>query len=583
MVTMEPPTTARRVCSWDSIPNPAYNFYTTGNVEEIVPGIIKPFIADYFRQVDYRGLVEMHERVGVSDLVQTFEPPMANFLPVFAGRMALNLAWANALIATWQTSDEGSGLMDQFITTSDADITSGALGDRERAAQIQRRVYSSFWPQCAAAIDRNNEKVADTKAKLRALDLAKLSAVAIWQRLDTLINLQAHLYANHLGVSGAAGEYASITGKLLARELGDQFNEAMIAGLTTGLGEVESARPGFEIWKLGRFVASRPALADAFRSMNADQIQHAIAAPADADWRAFAKRFHEFMESYGFRGQQEADVSVASWEENPAFVLSVIRTDAQASDERDPMRHSKAAQKAREALEADLASRVSRKARREFLRVTGLAQHYARNRERTKACWVRSIRLSRPLLLELAGRAVREGLIDDSADFFYLTWAEVQGFVSGERDGGLRERIAARRSEQKEMEKVVPPPLFEAPPEVAAVETEAAGSRELAGLGVSAGSATGRARVVRSAAAAVETELEAGEVLVAPFTDAAWTPLFVPAAAVVVETGGLLSHAATVAREFGIPAVVAVKGATRLIADGQVVTVDGAAGTVTIA
>jgi pyruvate,water dikinase len=77
-------------------------------------------------------------------------------------------------------------------------------------------------------------------------------------------------------------------------------------------------------------------------------------------------------------------------------------------------------------------------------------------------------------------------------------------------------------------------------------------------------------------------DLQPGEILIAPFTDAAWTPLFIPAAGVVVETGGLLSHAAIVAREFGIPAVVAVKGATSVIQDGQTVTIDGAAGTVTL-
>lgn len=582
MVTMEPPMTAKRVCSWDSVPNPLYNFYTTGNVEEIVPGIIKPFMADFFRQMDYRGLVEMHERVGVSDIVQAFEPPMANFLPVFAGRMALNVAWANALIATWQTSDEGSGLMDQFITTNDADITSGALADRDRAALIQRRVYSSFWPQCAAAIDRNNEKVAATKAKLETNGVSKLSNAGLWQRMDGLLEMQAHLYANHLGVSGAAGEYASITGKLLARELGEEFKEAMVAGLTTGLGEVESAKPGFELWRLGRFVASRPGLAAAFAKMHADEIRAAMAKGEDADWRAFAKRFREFLDVYGFRGQQEADPSIGSWGENPSFVLSVIRADAQASDDRDPQRHSSAAQKAREQLENELAGRVSRKSRREFLRVTGLAQHYARNRERTKACWVRAIRLSRPILLELGERMARTGAISAPADFFYLTWEEVGGFIGG-RPGKYADVVAARRREQQELEKVVPPALFEAPPEVALIEKETAGTKELSGLGVSAGLATGKARVVHSAAAAEETELEAGEVLVAPFTDAAWTPLFVPAAAVVVETGGLLSHAATVAREFGIPAVVAVKGATQLIRDGQTVTVDGAAGTIVLA
>ena len=132
------------------------------------------------------------------------------------------------------------------------------------------------------------------------------------------------------------------------------------------------------------------------------------------------------------------------------------------------------------------------------------------------------------------------------------------------------------------MEKVAPPALFEAPPPVERIVADTSASVALSGLGVSAGIATGRARVIRSAAAAEETELEAGEVLIAPFTDAAWTPLFVPAAAVVVETGGLLSHAATVAREFGIPAVVAVAGATHHIRDGQTVTVDGAAGTIRI-
>ena len=106
----------------------------------------------------------------------------------------------------------------------------------------------------------------------------------------------------------------------------------------------------------------------------------------------------------------------------------------------------------------------------------------------------------------------------------------------------------------------------------------------LTGLGVSVGDGpvTGTARIIPSAEAGLARDLAPGDVLVAPFTDAPWTPLFVVAGAVVVETGGVLSHAATVAREFGIPAVVMVKDATRIIADGDEVTVDAAVGTVTI-
>jgi pyruvate,water dikinase len=213
------------------------------------------------------------------------------------------------------------------------------------------------------------------------------------------------------------------------------------------------------------------------------------------------------------------------------------------------------------------------------MRVTGLAQHYARNRERTKACWVRSMRLSRPLLQELAARAARSGAVAEPDDFYFLTWNEAQQLTTGQ---GLAATVAARRREAADLELVLPPAMFEAPPEIARIEPGFAASAALAGVGVSAGSATGPARVVRSAAAATEVDLQPGEILIAPFTDAAWTPLFIPAAGVVVETGGLLSHAAIVAREFGIPAVVAVKGATSVIQDGQTVTIDGAAGTVTL-
>lgn len=577
----EKQSTPARICSWDNDPSPVYNFYTTGNVEEIVPGVPTPFVATFFQDSDYQGLVELHSRFGVDDLMQTFPPPVSNFISVFAGRFALNLAWANAIIATWQTGD-GSGLMEQFITTDKADVSSGAISDLERAARNQRRVYTYFWPQCVAAIDPNNRKIEVLRREQSKFDLSKPSDAALMRYLLRLRKVQTHLYASHLGVSGAAGEYSSIAGKLLAAELGENFNESMVAGLTTGLGDVESARPGFEIWKLGRFVASKPGLAAAVRKMHAHDIDAALNNPRDADWKAFAQRFKAFIAEYGFRGQSEADPSMPGWNEDHTFVLSVIKTDAAAPADRDPLKHAREAQRTRDHLEATIARQLSPGARREFLHLAERAQKYARNRERTKACWVRALRLSRPVLLEMARRCDDRGLTATPADFWYLTWDEVRAIFAGKPEAGYLERIAARKEERKRMEKVAPPEVFEAPPTVAELVKAEAGVTELSGLGVSAGVATGRARVITSAAAAEETDLEAGEVLVAPFTDAAWTPLFVPAAAVVVETGGTLSHAATVAREYGIPAVVAVRGATSVIRDGQKITVDGAAGLVTI-
>ena len=582
MVTTTERSATTRRCSWDSYPSPVYNFHTTGNVEEIVPGVSTPFVATFFQESDYLGIVDMHRRLGIDDIMQTFPPPISNFISVFGGRFALNLAWANSLIATWTTT-EGSGLMEQFITTDKADVSSGALADKARAQLVQRRVYRYFWPQCVPTIAKHSALGHRLRAEQEAMDLGALSDVALWRYLRRLQGVQMKMYVNHLGVSGAAGEYASMVGKLLAAELGEGFDPAMVAGLTTGLGEIESARPGFELWQLGRFVAAKPSLAAQVASMSAREIDAALQRPGDTDWKAFARRFREFISEYGYRGMSEADPSVPSWSEDHTFVLSVIKTNAGASDDRDPREHAAAAQSSRLVLEAELLAALRERARPEFRRLATLAQRYARNRERSKAAWVRGLRLSRPVLLAMQSRAIRRELIASADDFWYLTFGEMEDILRGGGKKDYRDEVAARRAEREALLKVAPPEVFEAPPELLPLVPAESRGNELTGMGVSAGVATGRARVITSAGAAQETDLQPGEILVAPFTDAAWTPLFVPAAAVIVETGGMLSHAATVAREYGIPAVVAVRGATSLIRDGATVTVDGAAGKVTLA
>jgi pyruvate,water dikinase len=174
-------------------------------------------------------------------------------------------------------------------------------------------------------------------------------------------------------------------------------------------------------------------------------------------------------------------------------------------------------------------------------------------------------------------------LLEQGDDIFWLVVDEVEAGVHGTLDPTVtRAAVPRRRAEAKRMEELDLPEVFELPVTPVKKATPGMTGNTLQGMPVSAGMASGPARVVLSTASALEVELEPGEVLVAPFTDAPWTPLFVPAAAVVVETGGVLSHAATVAREFGIPAVVAVKGATQLIKTGQRVTVDGMTGTVTV-
>ena len=202
-------------------------------------------------------------------------------------------------------------------------------------------------------------------------------------------------------------------------------------------------------------------------------------------------------------------------------------------------------------------------------------------RELTKAVWVLNTRRLRPPLLAVADGLVAAGQLATADDMLSVTYREVDALVKGKAVEELSTKIAARKRQRKQAEEYTLPDAWVGtvtPTKRAKVVAATA----LSGLGVSAGTATGRARIILNTEAAFEREIEPGDILVAPFTDTPWTPLFIPAAAIVVETGGMLSHAATVAREFGIPCVVLVHDATRIIGEGDTVTVDGAAGTVTI-
>ncbi|HEY0132676.1 MAG TPA: PEP-utilizing enzyme, partial [Nannocystis sp.] len=173
---------------------------------------------------------------------------------------------------------------------------------------------------------------------------------------------------------------------------------------------------------------------------------------------------------------------------------------------------------------------------------------------------------------------------DTAEDVFLLTLNEViaaaDAHARGESLVGLGELIAQRRITQARDAGRTPPSIMtdegETPPLPAPA---AAPPGTLAGVGVSSGVIEGRARVIRDPGS--ET-LAAGEILVAPFTDPGWTPLFMHASGLVMEVGGLMTHGSVVAREMGIPAVVAIEGATRTIVSGQRIRVDGDLGWVTI-
>lgn len=203
----------------------------------------------------------------------------------------------------------------------------------------------------------------------------------------------------------------------------------------------------------------------------------------------------------------------------------------------------------------------------------------AERREMAKSVFVKIFEPTRLIFQEIGHRFADRGILIKPADIYHCTWHEIFTILHGYWDGkGLNVLVTERENNRKGMEKLSPPDLIIGNvPRFTAPVTITSGN-VIRGVGVAAGNASGSARLIYHPNEG--GKLQAGDVLVAPSTDPAWTPLFLRTSAIVMETGGFMSHGAIVAREYGIPAVVNISGVMKIIKDSRLVTVDGDAGDV---
>ena len=567
-------------CSWDSVHEPTHGAYTTTNAAEVLPGVTKPLSADIWREWDYVWNYGVTEDLDTVDILEVPKPPLATTLPFIGGRFVINYGINMAFTATYSVG-EGSDFLKQFLEGGDA-LKSEAHADEERA-MATRAAITDRWENSEAIKARNREVTRNAYRESRTRDWGAASDGELIEALDVGTELAGRIFMAHYYNSVGGGEYTSIVGRILDEHVPDHPPEWGNI-ITSGLTGVESALPAKAIWDLSRFIAARPALATEFATLKADDLMGRLAGAPNADWQAFAAEYAAFVRELGFRGQCETNPSFRTWDEAPNFVLSSIQADLNAPPERDPHELERKQAAGREVVEREIESQLPAEVLDEYRQALGLVQTLNRGRESSKANWARACRTQRPPVVELGRRLAERGVIDNAEDVWFLRLPELRQAAEGALDGGeAKANIASRKEEFARMEQHELPVMFDWPVElIPKVASEAVSTASYQGLGISPGKASGKARVIESAEAAVSAMLEPGEILIAPVTDAAWTPLFIPAAGVVVETGGILSHAATVAREFGIPAVAQIRGVTSLIPDGATVTIDGSTGTVTV-
>ena len=290
----------------------------------------------------------------------------------------------------------------------------------------------------------------------------------------------------------------------------------------------------------------------------------------------------DFLSRYGHRAASEVDIGVPRWSEDPTQILSTIAGYLRITDpEQAPDRRFAQAAERAEAMIDELHERARRKrpirarlarfCMRRARRLTGL-------RELGKFAWLYSLSSMRAQLLRVGEDLSGQGRLEQAGDVMFLDLDEIRAAVRGTDQRDLAVERKSRHTREMRRRAVPIAVLSDGTDLEATGAPEAVADGAMTGLGASPGKVTGRARVVRDPA---DARLEPGEILVASTTDPGWTPLFMTAAGLVTETGSPMAHGPTVAREYGIPAVICVRNATAEIETGQVITVDATSGTVT--
>ncbi|MGE5597381.1 MAG: PEP-utilizing enzyme, partial [Hyphomicrobiales bacterium] len=503
-------------------------------------------------------------------LLDRDEWPM--FTGCFYNRIFLNIA-ATRLVAGRALAGSADAIEQRYLGGAMAPTPKPPL--RERLPQWKYRLRSapkliSMFLTLQKSAEKAERRVMALEPKVYALDPATLSDERFERIRVKLAKLGVDVAKVHLRVTAAAGQGFDTVDRLVRPILGDE-TDGRLPVLFTGLQGVESAQISLDLWELSR-VAVREGLADRLRADDFDPWQEANPA-----WHT---AFRAFIDRHGHRGLNEMELAARTWRTDPGPAMAVVKSFLDLSEEQSPQATLERQKAERLELTRELESKMNPARRGVFRWALKDAQRWVSLRERTKSVLVREARWVDHFTPELQRRLVERDLIDQPDDLFFLTTGEVTEVLTGHAADDYRDRVIRRRREYERNRHVMLPERFRGRPVPLSPDEAGHSGDVLTGTPVSAGAVTGRARVILDPR--VDREFAPGEILVAPVTDAGWTPLFALASGLVVDMGSALSHGSTVAREYGLPAVVNVRHATRLIRTGDLIAVNGTKGTVTI-
>ena len=577
--------------------------WSNANVNENFPAPICPLLYSFVAPGYYHYFRNLALAFGISRRrLAAMDPALAAIVGVHGGRLYYNLTSIHAVLRMAPCGEPLARAFNQFVGADHiAPPPPGAtrwgegLGRVGQAAELLRvaactvRQYLFLRRRLEAFEARADRFAARTHPD--RLDRRPLHGLI--EDLRSFLDIRFHRWKD----ASLADAAAMVCYALLQRALRRVDSRGGLHNrLLRALPDVPSATPPLRLWALSRLIRSDARLDRLFASAATPVILETVL--GDDRFAAFRRELDRFLEDWGFRSSAELMLTAPSLQEDPAPVIELLRQYA-AGDGEPP-----AAVMARQAAErvqetSQVTWKLARRSPARALTVRFLlraAQAGVACRERARLKQALLYTRLRRVALAIGRRLTADGRLEKPDDVFMLTWQEVEALGAGRAmfPYGVRDLVALRRREHGALAAMRPPatltlaPGEYLPPGFGSTPRGPEDRREnpaplpstLHGTGAGGGAASGPATVlgdVRDAA-----RLRGGDVLVTRQTDPGWAPVFGLVSGLVIERGGLLSHGAIVAREFGLPCVVGVEHATERIRSGQRVTVDGDRGVCTI-
>ena len=551
--------------------------WTRANLVEVLPDLTSPQARQTLEDV-----LDSAQRQYMGSLLAPAEE-LGPMVKEFCGRLYINLTQSRRMCAVTGTAPATmlrSMGHSEAIDAADERPAAAPLRDRLKVVpSILRMVWQQI--RVSQRISEHNRRTESFLSRLNSVDPYTSSDPEIWSIVtewsrDAAVNMQPVFIL--CGVS-----LFEVPIQKLCDKLGYSYETLVYPQLAAGERSV-SAQQAYDLTALAKTARENPAVVQYLSDAVIDPVQmHNQLAGT-----LFLEQFNRFIEKYGHRGRYETDWSLPRYSEDPTPLLYAIRAllddVADAIERQTPEYQARNSADAWAAFERRLTPwqrvTVLPRVRKSIQKIK---QYYVW-REQVRFDLVRVLAAGRRCHLALADRFVERGWIDHRDDYFQLYLREIGEVIAGQRSPQELRGIVTVRKAETAKHRAIQMPLWMRESDLARLIRTAGVSARcddesvLAGHPVSGGTVEAEVVVVRDSGDF--GRMKRGAILVAPATDPSWTPLFTLASGVIVEVGGVLSHASTIAREYGLPALANVKHATRRLRTGERVRLDSTAGVV---